>query len=151
MEGLLHPHPYVSTNDVEVVEHAGEKRLVTRFKAAPGRLLFTVVLSELQPFPTRTSIQVYTDLHVECGDRLCYMDHSFSPTCRINTQDGVLTVTAIKPLVPGDPITFDYNTTEADMAEPFQDRETGRWVKGWNHLSNVEKFDIQSLALPYLK
>jgi hypothetical protein len=65
-------------------------------------------------FPTRESIYIGNDIHV-VDDFGTYMNHSFTPNCKI---DG-FNVIAIKPIIPGDALTFNYNVNEVKMASPF--------------------------------
>ena len=82
----------------------------------------------LRPFlsrdePTRTSIQIREGLHVEDGVGQ-YINHSFEPTCEI---DG-FTVRALRDLVFGEEITFDYTLNESFISSPFVCRDTGTSV-----------------------
>jgi hypothetical protein len=76
-----------------------------------------------QDEPTRTSIQIEEGLHVEDGIGQ-YINHSFEPTCKI---DG-LTVRALKDIVFGEEITFDYTLNESFISSPFVCRDTGTSV-----------------------
>ena len=138
---------------VEVVDYEGGKRLVAATDCGPSHDLFSMVLvpANLKPTPTYTSIQVGPNQHVECGERLRYMDHSFQPTARIVVTMWTLRVVSLKSIKRGDPITFDYNTTEDVMAQPFQDYATGKMVAGWSALSLEDKADISHMAAPGLK
>ena len=78
----------------------------------------------LRPFlslnePTRTSIQVREGLHVE-DEVGRYINHSFQPTCKI---DG-LTVRALKDIMFGEEITFDYTLNESFISSPFVCKDT---------------------------
>lgn len=107
-------------------------------------------LDSIQNFPTRTSVQVGVDQHIEVGETLAFMNHSSNPTCKLRVRYNALEVVPRRKLVPGDQITFNYNTTEYDMAEPFVDWETGEQVSGWKHLSEEQKDQLRDLALEYL-
>jgi len=75
--------------------------------------------------PTRTSIQVSRDQHIE--DKLGrFINHNCDPT--VNVVRTYLV--AIKTIHPGDSITFDYNANEDEMSNPFMCRCCGRWVAG---------------------
>ena len=82
----------------------------------------------LRPFlslrePTRTSIQLREGLHVE-DEVGQYINHSFMPTCKI---DGFV-VRAVKDIVYGEEITFDYTLNEDFIASPFVCKPTGMRV-----------------------
>lgn len=65
-------------------------------------------------FPTRESIYIGNDIHIV--DKMgAFMNHSFDPNCKIDS----LNVVAIKPIIPGDALTFNYNENEIKMARPF--------------------------------
>tara|TARA_R110002074_G_scaffold135267_1_gene279773 strand:+ start:413 stop:769 length:357 start_codon:yes stop_codon:yes gene_type:complete len=78
----------------------------------------------LKPFlslskPTRTSIQVREGLHVE-DEVGQYINHSFQPTCKI---DG-FTVRALRDVMFGEEITFDYTLNESFISSPFVCKDT---------------------------
>jgi len=75
--------------------------------------------------PTRTSIQVMGDLHVE--DPIgSFVNHSCYPTCVVDGFD----IVAIKDIVSSDEITFDYSKNEDMMASPFVCRCCGHLISG---------------------
>ena len=65
-------------------------------------------------YPTRESIHVGNGMHVidKYGE---YINHSFEPNTRIVFNN----VTAIKEIKQYEEITFNYNESEINMAEPF--------------------------------
>lgn len=65
--------------------------------------------------PTRKSIHIGNGMHVidKYGK---YIKHSFKPNTRIESNN----VIAIAVINPYDEITFNYNDTEINMAEPFE-------------------------------
>ena len=94
------------------------------------------------PHPTRTSIQV-EDQHLEHYEGGC-TNHSCNPNAKIvihldfqgqnpaakwETSLAVLLV-AKKDILSGEEITFDYETTEEELAEPFKCNCHGRWIRG---------------------
>ena len=64
--------------------------------------------------PTRESIHIGDNKHIKdvAGQ---YMNHSFHPTTKIVGKN----VIAVKHIMPGDELTFNYNESEVDMACPF--------------------------------
>jgi len=82
--------------------------------------------------PTRTSIQIGSRHleHYEGG----YINHHCEPSAEIvvhqNQTDAV--VVAKKDIKEGEEITFDYETTEEILAEPFSCQCHGRLIEGWN-------------------
>ncbi|MEU0878203.1 SET domain-containing protein-lysine N-methyltransferase [Lentzea sp. NPDC005914] len=134
---------------VAVVRADGEYRLVANRPVAKGELLFTID-GELTATPTRYTVQIGHGTHVDVPgeydfeailDRFYwrFMNHSCDPTVFIRGRS----VISLKPVKFGQDITFNYNTTEFDMAEPFgcrcgSVRCTGM-VQGFLHLSDEER------------
>lgn len=137
------------TSAVAVVRAGGEYRLVANRPAVAGELLFTIE-GELTATPNRYTVQIGHDVHVDVPAEFGFeaildqffwrfMNHSCEPTVFIRDRS----VIALKPVVFGQDITFNYNTTEFDMAEPFacqcgSERCIGR-VQGYRHLSDEDR------------
>ena len=110
---------------VGVARSGGEFRLVTVQAVASGAVVFRLEGDET-PTPTRYSVQIGKDLHIDLGseregaevlDRYPwrFMNHHCEPSTAICGRD----VVALRALSALDDVTFHYNTTEEDMAEPF--------------------------------
>ena len=86
------------------------------------------------PFPTRTSIQVGKDKHVENYEG-GLINHNCNPNSNILTIPDVepAIVVANTTIFKGEEITFDYETTEVDMAKPFKCNCHGNWIRGKNY------------------
>lgn len=112
--------------------------------------------------PTQTTIQVDVSRHIDVvyeldtDDKKLYwkfLTHSCDPTGCINTED--LTYVALRDIEPGEVLTYDYNTTEFDMANPFDctcksENCNGR-ISGFKHLDNEIKKKIQPKLASHLK
>ena len=97
------------------------------------------------PYPTRTSIQI-GDKHIESWEG-GHINHHCDPNTEIRIYKNfigrdpfnqyysslVVTVIAKKDIQAGEEITFDYDTTEFDMAEPFECNCHGNWIRGKIH------------------
>jgi hypothetical protein len=134
---------------VAVVRADGEYRLVANRPIPEGELLFTIE-GELSRTPTRYTVQIGADTHVDVPreygfeailDRFYwrFMNHSCDPTVFVRGT----AVISRKTIEFGQDITFNYNTTEFDMAEPFDcrcgsDGCTGL-VQGFRHLPEGER------------
>lgn len=134
---------------VAVVRADGEYRLVANRPVTEGEQLF-IVNGELTDTPNRYTVQIGRYTHVDVPAEFDFeaildqfywrfMNHSCDPTVLIRGRS----VIALKPIDFGQDITFNYNTTEFDMAEPFacqcgSDRCLGR-VQGFRHLSADER------------
>ena len=94
------------------------------------------------PYPTRTSIQI-GDKHIESWDG-GHINHHCNPNTEIRIHDDfigrnphnqnypslVALVVAKRDIDMGEELTFDYETTEFDLAEPFRCDCHGRWIRG---------------------
>ena len=98
------------------------------------------------PYPTRTSIQITNDKHIENWEG-GHMNHHCDPNTEIkihknfigknphnkNLPGLIALVVAKKDIYIGEEITFDYETTEFELAEPFACSCHGRWIRGKVH------------------
>lgn len=69
---------------------------------------------ELLLKPTRESIHIGNNMHI-IDDYGKYINHSFEPNVKILLND----VIAIRDIMKYEEITFNYNDSEINMAEPF--------------------------------
>ncbi len=110
---------------VGVIRAAREYRLVAICPIPAGDLLFRIEGVQTTT-PTRYSLQIGENLHVDLSgghsteeilDRYFwrFMNHSCAPNSLIRDRE----VVARRDIQPWESVTFDYNTTEWDMAEPF--------------------------------
>ena len=83
--------------------------------------------------PTRTSIQVGNNKHVENYEG-GLINHHCNPSANILIIPDVepAIVVANTTIFKGEEITFDYETTEEVMAEPFKCECHGKLIEGWN-------------------
>ena len=73
--------------------------------------------------PTRTSIEIHSNLHVEDYFGR-YMNHDCNPTCEIQGYK----VVALKNMLAGDEVTFNYEENETAIASPFVCRCCGSLI-----------------------
>lgn len=137
------------------------RRLVAIRPIPRGSRVFTLFGRE-HPAPTRYSVQIGPELHL---DQDCardefelvrkyfwrYLDHHCEPTVLIRDRE----VIATRDISEGEGVTFDYNTTEYDMASPF-DCECGSercvgTVRGARHLSDEQLARIEHLLPEWLR
>lgn len=145
---------------VGVLETAGEYRLVTVQPVAAGELLFRIE-GEETPIPTRYSVQVGTGAHIDSGsdcgmaevlDRYFwrFMNHHCEPATMIRGRD----VIALRDLVPMEDVTFNYNTTEENMAEPFAchcgSARCEGTIRGARHLAAADRERLRPFMAPHL-
>ena len=60
---------------------------------------------------------------------LAKVAHACDPNCRVSFRDRALV--AIKDILPGQAITFDYKTTESRLSYPFQCLCGSSLCRGW--------------------
>lgn len=137
------------------------RRLVAVRPIAAGARVFTLTGREI-PTPTRYSVQVGPALHVDQGSArdntevvyryfYRYMDHHCEPTTVIRGRE----VIAVRDIAEGEGVTFNYNTTEFDMAEPFRChcgsvRCVGM-VRGARHLTPAQRAQLVPWLAEYLR
>ncbi|MCB9763497.1 MAG: SET domain-containing protein [Alphaproteobacteria bacterium] len=133
---------------VRVVLRLGELGLVATEAVDAGQaiLLLDGVLS---PTPTRESVQIGPALHVGIPPELPaadrqrrylwrFLNHSCQPSARVVGD----LVVAIDRVEAGGDVTFDYQTTEIELSNPFQcqcGHCGGAWIRGFRHLSAEEQ------------
>lgn len=102
-----------------VLRDGGNDALHARVAFTPGEVLATFRVAELIAEPTKYSIQLAVSEHALVDPEfLRFMNHSCDPNVALDT--GGMYITAIRPIEPGDPITYFYPSTEWSMAEPFR-------------------------------
>lgn len=77
--------------------------------------------------PTRFSVQVGPGQHVDVPEALQadppmdrYLWRFLNHSCEANAMVVGRRLVATRPIAPGDEITFDYNSTEDQLATPFE-------------------------------
>lgn len=138
---------------------AGEYHLVAIRPIIAGERLF-LIEGEMTVCPTRHSVQIEEHLHIDFVnvhsveailDRYFwrFMNHS----CDSNTLVCGREVIALRNIDPWQAVTFNYNTTEWDMAEPFICRcgvtNCLKEIRGFKHLTLIQREQLPKVA-PYL-
>lgn len=138
---------------VGVVRAAGEYRLIALRSIASGERMFRIE-GELSPRPSRFSVQIGEGLHIDLGpghtseeilDRYFwrFMNHSCEPNSIIRGQE----VIALRTIPPWQDVTFDYNATEYDMADPFVCRcgspQCLGVIRGFKHLAAAQRHRLR--------
>ena len=137
------------------------RHLIAIRPIAEGARVFALTGREI-PMPTRYSVQVGASLHL---DQDCardefdlvrryfwrYLDHSCEPTTFIRDRE----VIAVRDIAEGDGVTFDYNTTEYDMAEPFRCHCGSEFcvglIRGARHLTREQRARLARWLPAYLR
>jgi len=144
-----HPGPIEGTRARVAVTRTGDHYLVVAAGAIDAGETILTVDGVLSPVPSRFSIQIARDQHVEPGPggdpvameryQWRFLNHSCAPSAYLRGR----ALIALRPLQAGEEVTFDYHTTEWDMASPFAclcgARQCVGKVRGFKHLSPARK------------
>lgn len=145
---------------IAVVRLRGSYRLAAEVLIESGELLFHIE-GQVTDKPSIYTLQVGENSHIEVAPSVTlgeiidhhfwrFMNHNCEPNTTIRSQD----VYALCRINPWEEITFNYNSTEAVIAEPFECRCGSRTcygqVRGFNHLSRAEQEDLRPLLAPHL-
>lgn len=161
---LPHPPGAVIATDYELVGvlvEQEQRRLIAIRPIRAGTAIFQLEGRETA-IATRYSVQIGRDVHLDPDDvtypldrvrsrSWMYLNHHCEPSAWIH--DRVLL--ALRDIAPGDGVTFDYNTTEWDMASPFDchcgsAQCVGR-VRGAKHLTAEQRTRVERWLAPYLR
>ncbi len=153
---------------IGIARRAGAYRVVAAEQIAPGSVILSIDGLFVDE-PSRYSIQVSESLHVEppreiqpdlepnrCPWR--FLNHSCAPNAALEStlQPGgsALRLVALRTIDQWEEISFDYNTNEYDMAEPFVCRCgncQSRVVRGFRHLDALEQAMLRSRVAPHVR
>jgi hypothetical protein len=103
--------------------------------------------------PSRYTLQMGAHAHVDPAGQLWgFVNHSCDPNCRFDFTRWCLV--ADRPIAAGEELSFNYLTTEWDMASPFACRcgaaSCAGWVRGLRHLPPEEILRLRPLLAPHL-
>lgn len=121
----------------------------------PGERVIEVEGEETSS-PSRYSVQVSRDRHLHPSGPdtpWMYVNHSCRPNLAFEPESGDFV--ARHAIQPGDQLTFNYLTTEWEMAEAFDcacgdDECVGR-VAGFRHLSEADRERLLEDAAPHIR
>ncbi len=143
--------PRVGTKNgprVKVEAADGSHRVVASEEIDAGMEVLEVC-GVLVDRPSRYTIQVEAGAHIELplaairsGELNSHPWRYLNHSCRPNAALSGLQLLAISPIRTGEEVTFDYNTTEFEMAAPFMCRCGhcgGVPVRGFKFLSAAEQ------------
>ena len=92
------------------------------FKIVPKDDIVFVLTGPVKDTPCKYSIEIGENRILD--DDGVFMNHSFDPSCKIDGKN----VVAVKNILIGDELCFNYNESETHMACPFE--VNGVEVKG---------------------
>ena len=119
--------------ETHIIKETGNKGkgLYSTINYGKGNIVL-VLEGNYLPYPTRTSIQV-GDRHLESWEG-GHVNHHCLPNTKVVVEHGDLLMmpylVAIKDIQIGEQITFDYESTETEMSEPFKCNCHGKWIRG---------------------
>ena len=145
---------------VRVVGHAGGYGVVAAQPSAAGDVLLPVN-GTVTARPSRYSIQIDDDLHIDLGTDVRFEDtvvrqpwRFLNHSCEPNAAYRARAFVALRSIQAGEAVTYDYDTTELDMAVPFDcrcgsSRCRGR-ISGFAHLPLDEQLRLRPLLADHL-
>lgn len=148
---------------VDVRTRGGQRGVFARVPFRAGQVVLPVV-GEVQPGPTRYSLQTAAGAHLaprpedlagppSGGTAWRFLNHSCRPNARFDAQTRA--VVAVKPVKEGDEVTLDYNATEWDLDAAFSCRcgADGCYgeVRGFRHLPADAQRELLPHAAPHIR
>jgi hypothetical protein len=100
-------------------------RVAVSTRSIPKGYLVRVMDGYTVPYPTKTSIRLGDERHMEDNVGR-FINHSCSPTLRVDIERAHLW--ANKDILPNMPLTFDYLASEKTISSPFMCIDCGLWV-----------------------
>jgi len=161
---LSHPVGAILHTDcplVAVLVEPEQRRLIA-IQPIPAGAFICRIEGRETPVPSRYSLQVGRDRHLDPDDAhdpvdrvrrrfWRYLNHHCEPNAVI--RDFALLAT--RDIPRGDGVTFDYNTTEWDLADPFAchcgSSECVGTVRGARHLTPVQRARVAPSLAEYLR
>ncbi len=149
------------TTHVAVAQVTGGHHHLVALKAFPSGARILHLDGEVLKHPSRYSLQIGEHSHIcpsadKSEEELLtkyywrYLNHSCEPNVMIRGRD----VVAIRPILPMQDITFDYDATEYDMAEPFDcqchTHSCRKRIRGFKHLETSARERLTAQLSPYL-
>ena len=108
-----------------VLEKNGFYSLITKKAFGYGDEV-CIVLGEELIQPKRFSVQVAENIHVHVKAPVKFINHN----CTGNIQLIERVFVATRAICEGEEITFNYNSSEDDLAEPFFCNNCGKLIRG---------------------
>ncbi len=107
--------------------------------------------------PSRYTVQIEDNVHL--GGHVMHLDdftdHSCDPNCRLDVQGNQVHLVSVRRIDAGEKLTFNYLTTEWDMAEPFECKcgsaNCFQHIAGFKHLPATQRQRLLPLLTPFLK
>ena len=117
---------------IEYSERVSGKALFTSVPFLKDEIIYTLT-GKISTIRTKYTIEIGINKHILDNFGM-YMNHSSFPTVKIKGNS----VIAIRDIMPGEEINFDYNQSESLICSPFIDNETGVYISGSNRLVPIQ-------------
>jgi SET domain len=148
----------ITAQNFEVVSHhafadvllntsTNQKSLNATTAIQPGEIISKFHAGITQSYATYLTVQTGVDTHITLQPEfLQYINHSCDPNVFFDTAS--LELICLKPLQPGDELTFFYPSTEWEMSQPFvcncQSINCLQLINGAAHLdkSTLQKYRL---------
>lgn len=103
--------------------------------------------SSVVPSPSWDTLQIGATAHARFGAKALKVNHAQDPNCRVEIHEDRVEIISLVAMPDGVTLTFNYNTTEYSMAEPFIDWVTGSLVGGFKNAGHEEQQKLISSGL----
>lgn len=146
-----------TTDEVTVSQIPGKGRGVIALCAfAAGECVMVGKASAVVAKPTVYSVQVGNERHVELAEPATYSNHGCNPNCGLRDNEfGAYDFIAMRPIVRGEEILWDYAMSEYELSAPFECRCGARAcrgrVSGFRNLSAEHVASFGDLYANYLR
>lgn len=136
-------------------DESGHRRLVTTEPIASDEVILELG-GVVRPTPTRYSIQVGPDQHLDDMGPVDATNHCCDPSAFIDFSDPErIVMRALRDLSVGDEVSIHYCATEYDMASPFDchcgaDACLGR-IRGYRYVANDVARSLEPWLSPALR
>lgn len=152
------PHPLVDHPACRVlIDRANDQLGVYARDHLPVGTAILFVDGQATTRPTRHSVQVGIDEHIDvppdAGEHDApwrYLNHSCDPVAVLHGR----VLVALRDIPRGDPVTFDYDGNEWDMAAPFAcgcgAANCRGWIRGFRHLGDLQRLRLLPRLSPHL-
>ncbi|MBF0175528.1 MAG: SET domain-containing protein [Magnetococcales bacterium] len=133
---------------IEIREREVGKAVFTKVPLREGEAVLPLSGREVDR-PSRYTLQLGNGRHMlPEGKQWGFINHSCEPNCCIDFSS--LSVRTLRPIAVGEEITFNYLTTEWDMASPFECQcgEPGCFgaISGYRHLTLAERKRLRAIV-----
>ena len=133
--------------DVLLNTSTNQKSLNATTAIKPGEIISKFHAGITQSYATYLTVQTGVDTHITLQPEfLQYINHSCDPNVFFDTAS--MELICLKPLQPGDELTFFYPSTEWEMSQPFvcncQSSSCLQLINGASHLgkSTLQKYRL---------